>query len=342
LHKKRRRAFDPYFSKGSVLKLEPMITTLVAKLCSQIERQRSSGKALNMSLLYRCLTSDLISEYCFSQPFDLLDDPEGHEEFMKAFTGVFKFLYMMEEFWWMKLGLSFLALLPKRMIPTNATKAFVETWMADLRHRLRSLKEGLKGPDAQSQHDTVFAQYIKSSNVPAAEKTDECLYEHAVLFVSAGLETTGFALSTATYHILAHGDLCSHLKGEVSGVWASDGTPPSWTTLERLPILSACIKEALRLGLGVMSRRGRINSRRAMQYKQWTLPAGTVVSMSQRFILYDEEIFPEPAAFRPGRWLQGTQSTSLEKWLVVFSKGSRNCIGQKYAHCRWRENSANH
>jgi cytochrome P450 len=42
------------------------------------------------------------------------------------------------------------------------------------------------------------------------------------------------------------------------------------------------------------------------------------------------EIFPNPEEFNPERWMDLTERHRLEKYLVAFSKGSRQCIGIPY------------
>jgi cytochrome P450 len=44
----------------------------------------------------------------------------------------------------------------------------------------------------------------------------------------------------------------------------------------------------------------------------------------------NERVFPEPFTFNPERWLN---NKGLEKYLVSFTKGSRQCIGINLAHC---------
>lgn len=45
----------------------------------------------------------------------------------------------------------------------------------------------------------------------------------------------------------------------------------------------------------------------------------------------DPAIFPNPFEFRPERWLEAKEKDShLERYLVSFSRGSRQCIGIKY------------
>jgi len=62
------------------------------------------------------------------------------------------------------------------------------------------------------------------------------------------------------------------------------------------------------------------------------IPGGTVVSQSDLFVSFSEEIFARPREFLPDRWLQ-PESKALENWLVAFSKGPRSCLGINLAYC---------
>ncbi|KAK3667381.1 hypothetical protein LTR22_001897 [Elasticomyces elasticus] len=330
MHRKRRRAFDPYFSRASILRLETVITTLVQKMCTQICEVKGTGTPLNMSTMYRCLTTDIVSDYCFSQSHNMLDDPQGNEKFVVAFVGIFKMLFLMRESRWTAWLIQSMSVLPKWLVPTDECMAWIQGWQSGLGERIRDVKAGKK----QVSRASVFEQYIHNDDVPVDEKSDKILLDNALLFVSAGLETTGFACATATYHILDSPTIYRTLKAEISSVWPKEGHMPPLTTLEKLPYLTACLKESLRLSIGVMSRFHRINHHRPIVYKEWTIDPGWSVSMSQRFVLYDEDIFPEAKTFRPERWLKGEQSRALDKCFVVFSRGARSCIGQSLA---WAE-----
>lgn len=72
-----------------------------------------------------------------------------------------------------------------------------------------------------------------------------------------------------------------------------------------------------------------------MNGKALTLPPGTSVGMSAAIQHYDEDLFPEPFAFRPSRWLgPDGASKELDRYLVPFSKGTRQCGGINLA---WME-----
>jgi hypothetical protein len=54
--------------------------------------------------------------------------------------------------------------------------------------------------------------------------------------------------------------------------------------------------------------------------------------MTSVHIHQNELIFPEPLVFRPERWLEKRPEgvPPLDRYLVSFSKGSRQCAGMKY------------
>ncbi len=56
----------------------------------------------------------------------------------------------------------------------------------------------------------------------------------------------------------------------------------------------------------------------------------TPVSQTPYFILMHPGVFPQPEVFRPERWLeQDEKAPKLDRYLVSFGKGSRQCVGLK-------------
>lgn len=45
---------------------------------------------------------------------------------------------------------------------------------------------------------------------------------------------------------------------------------------------------------------------------------------------HNESVFPDSYTFKPERWVDPTERKRLEKYLVAFTKGSRQCIGMQY------------
>ena len=173
-----------------------------------------------------------------------------------------------------------------------------------------------------------MSSYLTNA-LPLQEKTAQHLHDTANMLLAAGFETTGFTLTTATYHILANSAILGRLRQELqAGIPCPNHIPP-WQELSRYPYLSAIIKESLRLSLGASSRLPRVNRESELTYGNWTIPKGTAISMSHTDLHYEKSVFPEPKIFRPERWLGGSESKTMDKYLVPFSRGGRKCMGEQ-------------
>lgn len=81
LHRKRRMAVLPFFSKTKIYALEPVIQSTIDRLCNRIEDYVKSGQPLNLRNAYKCFAADVVAEYCFAESGGLIDKPDfslGH------------------------------------------------------------------------------------------------------------------------------------------------------------------------------------------------------------------------------------------------------------------------
>lgn len=191
------------------------------------------------------------------------------------------------------------------------------------------------GPPEQKKNYPLLLSSIYHSDLPTNEKTLIRLSQEGLVLVMAGTETTALTLSLATYHLLDKPHLLKRLQTELQSSFpaAADDTIISYRDLEKLPFLTACLNESLRLSSPVSGRLPRIDPNSPITYGDYTLPAGTVISMSLRDIHYDPSIYPDPRSFNPDRWLEDSDRTRKlkEHFLVPFGKGSRSCIGNNLA-----------
>jgi Cytochrome P450 len=142
------------------------------------------------------------------------------------------------------------------------------------------------------------------------------------------------------------------LKKELATAMPDAKSVPSIVVLENLPYLTAVIYEALRLSNGVTMRLSRIDPEKPIIYTStttskdksadapngktvsYTLPPGTPISMTGLLIHYNESYFPNHKAFSPERWLPNPPLHPLTKYLVPFTRGTRQCLGMNLA---WAE-----
>ncbi|KAJ7507105.1 cytochrome P450 [Mycena galericulata] len=101
---------------------------------------------------------------------------------------------------------------------------------------------------------------------------------------------------------------------------------PDYTDQEALPYITAIVKESLRwelvIPLGVPHR--------AMEddvYNGYFIPAGTIMIANQWGISHDEQVFPDPFAFKPERFLN-KESQVPDPSTIAFGWGRRICPGR--------------
>ena len=150
------------------------------------------------------------------------------------------------------------------------------------------------------------------------------------MVVGAGSDTTGIALTVTAFHILNDPKVLARLKEELVQALPNKQTRPDWAELEKLPFLTAVIKEGLRLAHGTSNRLPRISGS-SLKYGDWTIPPNTPVSVSPMLIHENETVFPDHCSFVPDRWL-APSSKNLDKYLMVFGKGPRACLGMSLAY----------
>jgi cytochrome P450 len=176
-----------------------------------------------------------------------------------------------------------------------------------------------------------------NSKLPPHECSIARLSDDAQVLMMAGTLTTAFTLEVCTFHLLRpeNSHILRKLKTELyKGIPDPDKMHEiSLPVFEQLPYLNAVIKESLRLTYGVSGRLQRISPDEALRFqdgkREWIIPAGTPVGMTSVQIHHDERLFPDSKAFSPERWLgsKDNERLEIEKYLVSFAKGSRQCLG---------------
>lgn len=182
---------------------------------------------------------------------------------------------------------------------------------------------------------TIFETILRSS-LPPAEKTVERLTDEAFVMVVAGGETTAKVLSNTLFHLLANPDWKRQVLEELEKVMPDVNKLPTWNELEKLPVLTASIKETLRMSAPVTNRVQLLDSERPLTFGDWIVPPGTPMSMSIPALHLDPTLYPDPNTFNPGRFLPKHSSAEAvqlaNKYYMPFQRGARNCLGQNLAY----------
>jgi cytochrome P450 len=201
-------------------------------------------------------------------------------------------------------------------------------------------KTRLSDKRAPTGYYTIVDELLRA-DLPEVEKRTQRLALETQGLIAAANETTGTSLSLATYYLYSNKAKFKKLEEELLAL-SPDRSIPSLAKLEALPYLGAVVIEVLRLSGGPLSRLPRVfpedatvlRSSHKGQVVEYTVPPGTVLSMSSFYVHRNPELFPNPEEFSPERWLdeKGKRKKEKERYLLHFSKGTRGCVGLNLAN----------
>lgn len=269
----------------------------------------------------RCLTQDIVTEMSLGRSTAELRAPDFLSPQIQAVDdnlSVFTFLK------------SFPVL--RRIIYSTPLAAWVpgEKGLENLEHAVvSSVEEAMRHPD-QSPRGSLL-RFLLDYNEKAKNKLDaEKVMVELGAFVAGGGETVAMTLITGFHHILQQKGLYRDLCSEIKGIWPDKNhPPPELEQLEQLPLLTAFIKESLRLSHGPVTPLQRVVPPGGATIDGLRLPAGTSVGSSHVFIHTSSAVFEDAQSFAPERWLSASKEdrAKLDSHLVAFGRGPRSCSG---------------
>ncbi|KAK4695743.1 hypothetical protein P7C71_g2073, partial [Lecanoromycetidae sp. Uapishka_2] len=314
LHRIRRGALANYFSKSNLLKMEPGVQSQVDKLVVRFQEIRG----------------DIIGQYAFARPYGFLDDPDFAPYWHKLMMEVSENGHILKQFgWMMPLMKSMPDWLVKALQPQMAT---LLDFQARFRSQVIEVKQQIAAGEKPPGQTTIFWDVLTNSQVRPQEKETDHLQDEAQTVIGAGTVTTGHILAITSFYIMSNPTIHQRLSAEITDVMSTTGDRPTWTQLEQLPYLTAVITEGLRIGYGISHRLQRLFPDTIVQYNGYAIPTMTPISMTSVLIHDNTDLFPNPRTFNPDRFLK---QPALKRYLVPFSRGTRQCAGLNLAYAEF-------
>lgn len=271
VHRIRRGAIAPYFSRASVSQLEPSVQANINKLVSYLQDLQGTGEVVNLINMFISLTADIITNYAFASPFGFLDTPDFAPGWRKAMTDVSETSHLFKQF-------GFIEPTMRLIPPSIVTK--MNPWLGSLfaltdmvRAKILTVKAELAEGRKPEGQKTIFYDVLTNPQLAEEDKSLARVENEGISVVAAGSNTVAHTLSCISFFILSDRSMLEKLQRELAGVM-KDNPEPKWADLETLPYLTAVITEGLRWGYGVTERLQRISPDVALKYGGYTIPKG--------------------------------------------------------------------
>jgi cytochrome P450 len=177
--------------------------------------------------------------------------------------------------------------------------------------------------EQRSDRTDVLTLLLAARDEGGEPMSDRELRDEMVTLLLAGHETTATTLAWTLHYLLAHPEVHARVRAEVvAHVAAGDRVPGGGD----LPFLDAAIKETQRL-MPIIPMVGR-HLHAPATIGGHALPAGVVAAPCMYLTHRRPELWDDPAAFRPERFL-GKRPTPYE--FFPFGGGNRACLGAAFA-----------
>ncbi|XP_008985703.3 cytochrome P450 4F11 [Callithrix jacchus] len=172
---------------------------------------------------------------------------------------------------------------------------------------------------------------LLSKNEDGRELSDEDIRAEADTFMFGGHDTTASGLSWVLYHLSKHPEYQECCRQEVQEL-LKDREPIEieWDDLAKLPFLTMCIKESLRLHPPVPAITRRCTQDMVLPDGR-VIPKGVACLISIIGIHYNPTVWPDPEVYDPFRFDPEKSKERSPLAFIPFSAGPRNCIGQVFA-----------
>ena len=163
-----------------------------------------------------------------------------------------------------------------------------------------------------AERDDVLSMLVAARHEDGSPMSDAEIRDELLTLLVAGHETTATALAWAVERLSRHPEKLERLRAEVL---AGEET-----------YLTATIQETLRLRPVIVLVIRKLTE--PVELGGYELPAGARVTPSIYLMHRNPEIYPEPEAFRPERFVDNPPGTYT--W-IPFGGGVRRCLGAAFA-----------
>ncbi|KAF2107267.1 cytochrome P450 [Lophiotrema nucula] len=192
--------------------------------------------------------------------------------------------------------------------------------------------------DKRDGHD-VLSSLVRIVEEKGAKKnfSHKEVGVEAWVAVMGGADSASILLRSIFYYLMKNQEALRKVQAEVDQAFESGNfqSPVRHRHVSNLPYLSAVVKEALRMFPSFQSPLVRHSPRDGVVLSGTHVPAGYKVGINAGTIQFNKAFFvgPDASSFRPERWLSPSPSqlAAMNKAMLVFGAGTRQCTGQYLA-----------
>jgi len=182
-------------------------------------------------------------------------------------------------------------------------------------------------PEAYADERSVLKVYLEDG---ALERHDvEGLVGLLTMTLMAAVFNTQVSLAWILVHLYSEPQLLARARAEL----ATCDEASSYSSIERMSFLNACLDESVRLHTMLPGNTVLRKSKVDLTFESTHIPEGSILWLYPNAVHQDEQYFEAPRSFCPMRMMQAGDLDRMNKnfELITFGHGQKRCIGEKMA-----------
>ena len=334
-HAFKRRIAAEALTPAALKGMEPLVLRNTRVFCEKMlddpkDRSKRWNSARNMSEWCGYLVNDIMGDITFHRNWNMLGSDENRELIKVLNQGVGGLNMMGHMPGVLKLKLD------KILFRSATESTYKYERLTEEQTAWRFAQEG------KIQERDIFGSLMAAHDKETNRSlTKEELVAEAGLFIIAGSDTTGSAITATIFYILHNPDVYARVEKEVRETFSDVEDIHGGPLLDTCEYLHACITEAMRMSPGVGGTLLREAMKGGMRVDGEFFPEGTDVGVANYAIHHNAKYYPDPFDFRPTRWLLASKhegGVSAEEIRLAnsaytpFGVGRASCMGQKLAY----------
>ncbi|MGB6300027.1 MAG: cytochrome P450 [Rivularia sp. (in: cyanobacteria)] len=323
----RRKAWTPALASSKFLAQFDVIQTASLTLIEKLEEKAKKNEVVEIDPLFLKYTMSIISYFMLGVPLIPEEDP------IKPILDsekVYSSLAILEKqvlvqgttgFNWLK------------YLPTQKNQVYREAQNylnSFLRPRIDLAFKLARNQELKQNELSQVNQTLKDSMVFQMAKSPKYTPDNLINDVRAGLfaghDTTSHTLSFAMGELALNPQVLQKAREIIEPV-IEEGL--NIESLKKLVYVEAIFRETMRLH--PVAAQINVIAQRDTSIKEEFVPADTAIRLHLMLAGLDSDMYQQPEAFHPERWLDVQENGGIEPTLFGFSLGAHYCLGAPLA-----------
>ncbi|KAI1469973.1 cytochrome P450 [Daldinia caldariorum] len=345
-HARKRKLLSHAFTEKSVRAASDFVVQNLDRWHELLIEDASCGwsPAVDISEKLDELAFDIMGDLSFGKSFNVKEPgdnnpfkniPHNITDYSKLYNSVARSPWL-DQFLWLKpRGLDWLL----SVLTPSYVRQYQQFVHDSVTERIALYEKQVEKPESERRRDMFYYMCDArdpDTGLPAYEEDE--LRGEANLLIIAGSDTSAASLSGIFFYLTGDSNRYEKLVREIRSEFQSVDDIVYGPRLFSLEYLRACIDEGMRLTPAAPGDLPREVLTGGLKIQGEYYPKGTVVGTSNWVLSHKQDVYGDPDAFRPERWIVDETTGVTEEDVIraqscsrPFSRGPGRCLGQNFA-----------